>query len=257
MKKKKVRPNFVVIIALVLVTLIIIIEAINHVNPVIDDIDVSFTNDEAYFRAQSEGKVKDDFVRASGLTGLHYKQIEKHLDAAKNHIAGMGFYRLEGIRFTDRKNIVLEISARTAHAVISDAGKYCIVDQEGYILSVSSVKPDNLIVIGGIALNNMKAGQKASDEKGLISKSLDIVTTIKENHYESIYTAITMRENKEVFLQTASSVPVIINLRYDVKQSLDIAKGIFDSGVTDGHIEIAGKYGYYIPDTGTDRVKGM
>lgn len=253
-KTKYLVSALIVIAVVVLVALIVINTAIN---PVVKNIGVSFTNDEAYFRAQSENRIDDDFVRASGLTGLRYKKISENTDAAKMHIAGMGFYRLENIRVIDRRNIVLEISARTAHAVISDAGKYCIVDKEGYLLSVGSAKPDNLIVIGGISLNNRKAGQKAVDDKGLVSSALEIVSIIKANRYDSVYTTVTMRENKEVFLQTASSVPVIINLRYDVKQSLDIAKGIFDSGVTDGHIEIVGDYGYYIPDTGTDRVRGM
>ena len=253
-KTKYISAAIIIIAVIVLVSLIVVKTV---VNPVVRNIDVTFTNDEAYFRAQSEGRSKEDFVRASGLTGLRYKKISDNTDAAKTHIAGMGFYRLENIRVIDRKSIVLEISARTAHAVISDAGKYCIVDEEGYLLSVGSSKPDNLIIIGGISLNNMKAGQKAVDDRGLVASALEIVSIIKANRYESIYTGVAMRENKEVFLQTASSVPVIINLRYDVKQSLDIAKGIFDSGVTDGHIEIAGDYGYYIPDTGTDRVRGM
>ena len=245
--------------SIIFVVLIIsVIMFINRVvNPEIRVIHAKPVTDEAFFKAQADGKEETDFVRQSGITGHRYRELKDFRETAENNIAEWGYYVLTDIEVVKKNSILLHIDVRQPVAAIGDGGRYCIVDKDGYVLAVETKKPEDLILINGISLTVRKMGQKALDRRGSLDDALHIASIINEK-YKGLYTSFSMLEEQEVDLQTTSSVLVIINLRYDAEKSLQIAKETLDKGVTDSQIKVAGIYGYQVPDQGVESLqRGM
>lgn len=256
--KKKANVNPLVALVLVIVLVVACIVALKElINPKIKYIDVSLTS-AARSRMQISGMDETEFIRHSNLLGKNYLKHKGFYEDAKNRIDGMGFYILTDLKMTGRRSVTLFIDARQPMAIVSSGGKYITVDRDAHVLEIAMERTKGLILINGVVLKNPKTGQTASETTSYLSDALEIASIITENRYDGVFTEITMRENKEVFLKSNVSVPVIINLRYDVLSSLDIAKSMLDKGITEGQIVIAGDYGYSIPDdqSGT-YIRGM
>lgn len=247
------------VVSVVLVVLVISVIMLTNrvINPEIKVIKVKLESDEAYFKAQADGKQETDFVRQSGITGHRFKDLKDYRETAEKNIADWGYYVLTDIEKVKKNSIVLHIDVRQAAAAIGDGGRYCIVDKEGYVLGVETQKPSDLILINGISLTVRKPGQKAADRRGYLEDALHIASIINEK-YKGLYTSFSMLEEQEVDLQTTSSVLVIINLRFDAADSLRIAKETMDKGVTDSQIKVAGIYGFQVPDQSMESIqRGM
>lgn len=255
-RKAKVNPITAIILVTVLVAAVILIYK-GFINPKIKNIDVSLSP-AAQSRMQKDGMTKTEFIRLSGLINKNYLTNKSFYESAKSRIDGAGYYILEDVRMVGHKSLTLVIDAREPLAVVATGGKYVAVDEEKHVLNVSMEKTEGLILINGVSLRNPKNGQVANEATDYLDDALAVASIIRRNNYGGVFTEISMRENKEVFLKTAVSVPVIINLRYDVLSSLDIAKSMLDKGITEGQIVVAGDYGYSIPDNQSETyIRGM
>ena len=211
---------------------------------------------EAYARSLTDY----DFIRLSGIT--NQKMSDRHIweEKARESVNATGYFVLKEIRVSGKQSVTLVIAAREPQMTLSTSGKYVTIDKDNYVLKVSDrVSANDPILVNGVALRYPTAGLITVAEDGQkLEDAREVASVIYANGYQGIFTSISVKESREVRLTTSKGVPVIINLRFDVLTSLDIAKGMLDSGVSDGLIEVAGTNGFYRPDAEeTYSSKGM
>lgn len=111
------------------------------------------------------------------------------------------------------------------------------------------------MTVDGVKVRTTTNGAVLDDPE--IAKALRVIKTVQSLGYKR-FTGLMMRGNNEVMLYTTADVPVIINLNDDVKSSLEIATAMLNASLSDGRIEVAGDYGYFVPNTEETYVnKGM
>ena len=204
--------------------------------------------------AQAEAYAKNytefDFIRLSGVTNQKMSERSLWEEKAKDVINATGYFILSEIRVSGKQSVTLLIAARTPQMTVSTSGKYVTIDSDNYVLKVSDrIADGDPILVNGVALRYPAAGQiTVPEDNQKLEDAREVAGVISANGYQGIFTSISVKESREVRLTTSKGVPVIINMRFDVLTSLDIAKGMLESGVSDGCIEVAGSNGFYRPD---------
>lgn len=203
--------------------------------------------------AADRGFTDAEFIRRSGVVNLEMKRMKEWEESARDGIATTGFFRLDEIRVVSKQTISLVIAARQPLFTVRTAGKYVQLDQEGYVLRISDgFAQGDPILTSGIVLRYLTIGSPAQPEDNAkFEYAREVALAIMENGLSGVFKDISVKEQKEVVLNTYAGIPVTINLRYDALKSLDIAKAMLDSGINEGQIEVVGNYGYHIKDSDT------
>lgn len=226
----------------------------------IKEIDVSYVGN-AQSRASALGFTDSDFIRASGLTGHKTNEIEELRQSVEDGMARTGYFVLNDIKKTSRTGVTICVEARMPYIVVSSNGRFYTLDRDCYVLRSGDKPTDGgQVIVNGVTLVNPVVGAQTvcegTDKR--LESALQVAEVIIENGYLSRFPEITVQEDRFVYINSSSGVPVLINLRFDIQHSLEIAATILKEGVSGGSIKVAGENGYFIPDTDTSSgTKGM
>ena len=251
MKKQK-KPSGRLILVVGVIAVILLVRWL--IPEKVNSISVDYKGGAAA-RAEAMGLDDSSFARMSGLTGTKVKDITAAKSRTADKISSQtGYFLLDGIRVGSKGSVTLELSAREPVAALKTSGTYVIVDENAAVLQQSAA-PEGLMTVDGVKVRTTTNGAVLDDPE--IAKALRVIRTVQSLGYKR-FTGLMMRGNNEVMLYTTADVPVIINLNDDIKSSLEIATAMLNASLSDGRIEVAGDYGYFVPNTEETYVnKGM
>ena len=227
----------------------------------IEIVEVRYLGD-AGITAANLGYSDEDIIRLSKVRGEKYS--DKLKLAAGNAILTSGYFIMEDLKEVDNGCVEIVVSARKPLAVISSGGKYVTVDEERYVLKVSSVYDEKTepVLVQGVSLMTPVAGLQVNPE--LIDEKFDnalaVAKVIRDRDYRSCFTAMTMQEKEFVTLSTSRGIPVRISMRFDFADDLALAREILaeDPGLKKCTLEVVNGHGYVQPDdNGNYSIRGM
>lgn len=227
----------------------------------IEIVEVRYLGD-AGITAANLGYSDEDLIRLSKVRGEKYS--DKLKLAAGNAILTSGYFIMEDLKEVDNGCVEIVVSARKPLAVISSGGKYVTVDEERYVLKVSSAYDEKTepVLVQGVSLMTPVAGLQVNPE--LIDEKFDnalaVAKVIRDRDYRSCFTAMTMQEKEFVTLSTSRGIPVRISMRFDFADDLALAREILaeDPGLEKCTLEVVNGHGYVQPDdNGNYSIRGM
>ncbi|MBQ3667949.1 MAG: hypothetical protein II920_01855 [Clostridia bacterium] len=212
-----------VVVILVIVLLVILFKPVR-----VEKVTVTYSGIAAQ-KAQNDGFSDIDFIRISGVTNRKMSEMNEWRISARDGIASLGGYELDGINKTSRTGVELVISARVPMAVISTGAGYLTIDSEQYIVEKKSTyTKGTYILINGVNLRNTTVGQIARDYStdGRLENAMKVLKIIYMGSWQNYFTDIYMADNKEVWLFSVYNIPVKLSLWYEDTMEKDIAASV-------------------------------
>jgi len=234
MQKKKKRKAFKVLISLLLLSAVLAVVFMFSPLFLIKDIYVN----------ETINYTPDDIIRVSGIE--KGENAIKYLGGSINHLLSLRMGKAESqvenlpwvksaeIKYVFPGTAEITILEREAIAWIKHMGNYLLIDEEGYVMKVSSSLDGSYPEIRGVPLNGFTIGKKIETKESdnikwmvLLLKSLDVVDENKQQKLVDVLDWIDFTGNEEIYISMDQRITGKIKLDDDITHRLSYLKELY------------------------------
>ena len=248
----KQKLTFIISAAVLALGLFIVLRLIIGKEQLIKNVKLDYGGDSQRI-CEKHGYDEYTVIRASGLIGKSIDKLESLKDSAIAAINNLNYITCEGIEQIGKNDIVIKLTGCEACIQLNYGGKTILLDDEGVVVAAGST--DDVLKVSGLELTGASVGTTAYGGGTVLTNVLKMAAAVRDYNYLNTFPELRIT-NGEYWFVASNGVLVRVYASDDVIHSLDIAKGIIDTGITSGKIIVSGSYGDYIADSEQNKVKG-
>lgn len=181
----------------------------------------------------------DQIIGTSGIVGgdnmfsFNASSIEAAIETA--------FPYIENVRIRRKLPSAVKISVQQAQpslAVMESGGKYTLLSSGGKVLETGVSKPDGVMEVAGITLENVSAGQKVDKSQVVDFDTLTQVTEALSQWKITGVQKIDLTDKFNITIRYNERVSIAIGSVSQISYKLQFAKYVLDSGLKENETAV-------------------
>lgn len=186
----------------------------------------------------------EDIIRISGietgenaikyLGGSINHLLHLRMGKAESQVENLPWIKIAEIKYVFPKKVEITIQEREAIAWIKHMGNYLLIDEEGYVMKVSSSLDGAYPEIRGIPLDGFTIGKKIETKdpdniKWMVRllKSLDMVDENKQHKLVEVLDWVDFLDEKEIYISMDQRITGKIKLDDELTYRLSYLKELY------------------------------
>ncbi|MDO4492700.1 MAG: FtsQ-type POTRA domain-containing protein, partial [Clostridia bacterium] len=159
----------------------------------------------------------DDEIR--GLTGISKRQhiLLVDLEEVREHITANPYMQVNKIEYVFPARIRIDLTERTEAAAIVGLDYNVIIDENGYVLSMTSAGSGGLVQITGVSMSGFKLGQRIGESSDFTTASLiSIIAKLKEYNLTDKIRSVDMTTPLAIVMYTRNGFKIHVGQPTDL-----------------------------------------
>ncbi len=157
------------------------------------------------------------------------------------HAIETAFPYINNVKVKRKLPCVVEISVEQAQpslAFMESTGKYTLLSADGKILETGAAKPDGVMEVSGIKLENISAGQKVDKESVTDFETLDQITEALNHWKITGVQAIDLTDKFNITIRYNERVSIYVGSVSQISYKLQFVKYVLDNGLRENEVVI-------------------